>query len=50
MNTDKALTNFYTSLEVREGGDTGKERVEHRSFILLKFTLNILRNMSAVNV
>lgn len=37
MNVVKALANsgFVMSLE---GGDTGRERVEHRSFLLLRFT------------
>jgi len=43
MSTDKALANFCTSLEVREGGDTGRGRVEHRSFEQLRFTLNKLK-------
>ena len=40
MNTDKALANFGNSLELLRGGDTGKGRVEHRSFEILRFTLN----------
>jgi len=32
MSTDKALANCCISNEMREGGDTGRGRVEHRSF------------------
>jgi hypothetical protein len=33
MNVDKVLANFCNSPELRRGGDTGRRRVEHRSFI-----------------
>ncbi|MDF1538608.1 MAG: hypothetical protein P1Q69_06875 [Candidatus Thorarchaeota archaeon] len=36
MMTDKALANFCKfSWNLREGGDTGKREVEHRSFLLM---------------
>ncbi len=38
MNVDKAPANFYNSLELRRGGDTGRRRVEHRNFLQLRFT------------
>jgi len=38
MNVDKALANLCISNEVRRGGDTGRRRVEHRNFLLLRFT------------
>jgi hypothetical protein len=41
MNVDKALANFRISSELRKSGDTGRRRVEHRSFLLLRFTHNI---------
>ena len=43
MSTNKALANFCISFEMRECGDTGKGRVEHRSFDQLRFTLNRLK-------
>jgi len=45
MNTDKALANFYISDEMRRSGDTGRGRVEHRSFEQLRFTLNMLEEI-----
>ncbi len=42
MSTDKALTNFEFLWNLR-GGDTGKGRVEHRSFEQLSTTLNMLK-------
>jgi len=38
MNVDKALANFCNSVELRRGGDTGRERVKHRGFLQLRFT------------
>ncbi len=38
MNVDKALANFYNSLELRRGGDTGRRRAEHRKFLQLRCT------------
>ena len=32
MNAVKALANFGNSKELLRGGDTGRGRVEHRSF------------------
>ncbi len=42
MNTDKALATckFHGNLRC---GDTGRGRVEHRSFEQLRFTLNLLK-------
>ncbi len=42
MKTDNALANLCTSLEMRRGGDTGRRRAEHRSFLLLWFTHHLL--------
>jgi len=44
MITDKALANFCNSEELRRGGDTGKRRVEHRSFFQLRFTQHDLKD------
>ena len=41
MIVDKALANFCISSEIRRGGDTGRGRVEHRSFLKLRFTHHI---------
>ncbi len=41
MSTDKALANFGNSKELQRCGDTGKGRVEHRSFEQLRFILNM---------
>jgi hypothetical protein len=38
MIVDKVLANLCISKEIRRGGDTGRERVEHKSFIQLRFT------------
>jgi len=38
MNVDKALANYCNSLKLQRGGDTGRGRVEHRSFFQLGFT------------
>ncbi len=46
MSTDKALANSSISFEMRGGGDTGRGRVEHRSFEQLRFTLNMLETGS----
>ncbi len=43
MSTDKALANFGLSAERLRGGDTGRGRVEHRSFEQLRSTLNSLK-------
>ena len=40
MIVDKALANFCNFSELRRGGDTGRRRVEHRSFFQLN-SLNI---------
>jgi hypothetical protein len=37
MNVDRALANFAFPWIVK-GGDTGRRRVEHRSFLQLRFT------------
>ena len=37
MIVDNDLTNF-DAFTVSKSGDTGRERVEHRSFSMLKFT------------
>ena len=42
MSTDKALANLRILLRIHDGGDTGRGRVEHRGFELLRFTLNML--------
>ncbi|MHA1927815.1 MAG: hypothetical protein ACTSV2_04445 [Candidatus Thorarchaeota archaeon] len=42
MSTDKALANFCVSFEMQRGGDTGRGRVEHRSFKRLRSILNML--------
>ncbi len=38
MMTDKVLANLGISSGLLSGGDTGKRRVEHRSFNQLRFT------------
>ncbi len=38
MITDNALANLRVSAEVRRGDDTGRRRVEHRSFLQMMFT------------
>ncbi|MHA1495225.1 MAG: zinc ribbon domain-containing protein [Candidatus Thorarchaeota archaeon] len=38
VNVDNALANFCNFSELRRGGDTGRRRVEHRSFLQLRFT------------
>ena len=43
MKTDKTLANFGNSKELLRGGDTGRGRVEHRSFLLM-FTHQNIRN------
>jgi len=40
MNVDKALANLLV-LWISEGGDTGRRRVEHRSYLQLRFTHNV---------
>jgi len=35
MNVDNALANLCISLDLQRGGDTGRRRVEHRSFLEL---------------
>ena len=42
MNADKALANSRISSEIQGGGDTGKGRVEHRSFESLRSTPKLL--------
>ena len=42
MSTDKALANFGLSTERLRGGDTGRGRVERRSFESLRFTPKML--------
>ncbi|MDF1539079.1 MAG: hypothetical protein P1Q69_09255 [Candidatus Thorarchaeota archaeon] len=42
MITDNALANFCKfSWNLREGGDTGKREVEHRSFLLMFTHINM---------
>ena len=48
MNTDKALANFEFLWNLR-GGDTGRGRVEHRSFKQLRSTLNLLKTGYKLN-
>ena len=44
MKTHNALAKFCKFQEnLRDGGDTGKRWMEHRSFDLLRFTLNLLQ-------
>ncbi len=43
MSTDKALANFGNLFELLRGGDTGRGRVEYRSFLLM-FTHQNIRN------
>ena len=43
MKVDKALANFGNSSELRRGGDTGRRRVEHRSFLQVRFTQHLKR-------
>ena len=38
MNIDKALATFCNSSELRRGGDTGRRRVEQRSFLHVSIT------------
>ena len=45
MMTDNALANFRISYEMREGGDSGRRRVEHRGFLWTKFG-SCIRNRS----
>ncbi len=35
MMTDNALAKFSIFLKMLDGGDTGKRRAEHRSFLLV---------------
>ncbi len=41
MSTDKALANSRISSEMLGGGDTGRGRVEDRSFEQLRSILNL---------
>jgi len=45
MSTDKALANSRISSEMQGSGDTGRGRVEQRSFEQLRFTLNLLKQV-----
>jgi hypothetical protein len=38
MIVDKALAKFSIFSKMLDGGDTGKGRAEHRSFLVLWFT------------
>jgi hypothetical protein len=38
MNADKAFAKSRIFLKMLDGGDTGRGRVEHRSFLELRFT------------
>ncbi len=49
MNVDKALANFCNSSELRRGGDTGRRRVEHRSFLQLTFTHTVEIGQSVIS-
>ena len=46
MNIDKAFANFGLSAERLRGGDTGKGRVEHRSFNQLSSLSICIRQVS----
>lgn len=48
MMSTNALANLCVSFEIQRGGDTGKRGVEHRSFLLLWFTHNMLRKRSVL--
>jgi hypothetical protein len=39
---DNAFANLRISFEVRRGGDTGRRRAEHRNFLQLRFTHQIV--------
>jgi hypothetical protein len=43
MNVDKALAKFSIFSKMLDGGDTGKRRAKHRSFLQLCFTHNICK-------
>jgi hypothetical protein len=38
VNVDKALAKFSIFKKMLDGGDTGRRRVKHRSFLQLRFT------------
>ena len=44
MSADKAVANFELLWSLK-GGDTGRGRVEHRSFEQLRSTLNLLKQV-----
>jgi hypothetical protein len=46
MMVDNALAKSSIFLKMLDGGDTGKRRVEHRSFLQLRFTHKYARNGS----
>ncbi len=49
MIADNALANLCISSEMRRGGDTGRRMVEHRSFLKLRFTHNLI-NRSVISI
>ncbi len=44
MIVDKALAKFSIFSKMLDGGDTGRERVEHRSNFQLRFTHHYLKD------